>query len=55
MVGDNSKDYERSSGAYIFRPDGAPLPLCDNQIKPRRVSGQRFFKLNRFVLVSQRY
>lgn len=39
MVGDNSKDYKRASGAYIFRPDGAPLPLCDNQIKPRRVSG----------------
>ncbi|XP_027845178.2 lysosomal alpha-mannosidase-like isoform X1 [Aphis gossypii] len=39
MVGDNSVDYKRASGAYIFRPDGEPLPLCDNQIKPRRVSG----------------
>jgi len=39
MVGDNHKDYKRSSGAYIFRPDGAPIPVCDNQKKPRRVSG----------------
>ncbi|XP_026811581.1 lysosomal alpha-mannosidase-like isoform X3 [Rhopalosiphum maidis] len=39
MPGDNRKDYKRASGAYIFRPDGAPIPLCDNQKKPRRVSG----------------
>ncbi|XP_025208867.1 lysosomal alpha-mannosidase-like isoform X1 [Melanaphis sacchari] len=39
MVGDNSKDYKRASGAYIFRPDGAPIPLCDSKKKPRRVSG----------------
>jgi len=39
MVGDNLKDYKRASGAYIFRPDGEPIPVCDNQKKPRRVSG----------------
>ncbi|XP_060838044.1 lysosomal alpha-mannosidase-like isoform X2 [Rhopalosiphum padi] len=39
MSGDNQRDSHRASGAYIFRPDGAPIPLCDNQKKPRRVSG----------------
>ncbi|XP_015365920.1 PREDICTED: lysosomal alpha-mannosidase isoform X2 [Diuraphis noxia] len=39
MTGNNYKDYNRSSGAYIFRPDGAPIPICDNQKKPRFVLG----------------
>lgn len=40
MVGNNTKDYLRASGAYIFRPDGAPVPVCDKQKKPKIVSGK---------------
>lgn len=39
MEGDNEKDFKRASGAYIFRPDGAPIPVCDKQKKPERISG----------------
>lgn len=39
MEGDNTHDYKRSSGAYIFRPNGAPVPVCDHQKKPERISG----------------
>lgn len=40
MEGDNTKDYKRSSGAYIFRPDGPPVPVCDGHKKPIRISGK---------------
>ncbi|XP_050429142.1 lysosomal alpha-mannosidase-like isoform X2 [Adelges cooleyi] len=34
MVGDNTKDYKRASGAYIFRPNGTAVSFCDKQNKP---------------------
>lgn len=43
MEGDNTKDYKRSSGAYIFRPDGAPESVCDNPKRPERISGIKTF------------
>lgn len=39
MDGDNKKDYRRASGAYIFRPNGDPIPVCDGQKTPERFSG----------------
>lgn len=39
MQGNNTKDYLRSSGAYIFRPDGAPIPVCNRQKKAERFKG----------------
>ncbi|VVC31552.1 Hypothetical protein CINCED_3A003390 [Cinara cedri] len=39
MAGDNEKDYNRSSGAYIFRPNGTAVPVCDKQKPPERISG----------------
>ncbi|XP_025413400.1 lysosomal alpha-mannosidase-like isoform X2 [Sipha flava] len=39
MEGDNKRDNRRASGAYIFRPDGDPVPVCDAQKKPKRFSG----------------
>jgi len=51
MEGDNTKDYKRSSGAYIFRPDGAPVPVCDNQKKPERISGITTFAVARVIRI----
>ncbi|XP_050536748.1 lysosomal alpha-mannosidase-like [Daktulosphaira vitifoliae] len=39
MVGDNTKDFKRASGAYIFRPNGTAVPLCDVQKKPKVFKG----------------
>lgn len=49
MVGDNLKDTNRASGAYIFRPNGVAIPVCDKQTPSERISGQSS-SLNHYVV-----
>lgn len=39
MEGDNTKDVKRASGAYIFRPNGTAISVCDSNKKPERITG----------------
>ncbi|XP_050536747.1 lysosomal alpha-mannosidase-like [Daktulosphaira vitifoliae] len=39
MNGDNKKDYKRASGAYIFRPNGTAVPICDHHNESKIFKG----------------
>lgn len=47
MKGDNFRDFKRASGAYIFRPNGTSVSVCDSQKKSERFTGQK----NKFKLL----
>lgn len=39
MAGDNRKAINRASGAYIFRPNGTALPICDHSNESKIFKG----------------